>query len=206
MDTLVNICFEIPDKHECDQVFNWLRDHPKDIWNFEKRVEKGFHTQDFKTHPQMDARWSDDDILDTQVTRLQYYGRDSNIIQYEAKLKRVSRSPDNLVNLIRRCKSTKEGDFGDWTIRAWYRGDIWPSLLSPSKWTADDRNDGQPYYQQYVGFNENVLHPALDRHQVAMQTDTEYLANYGVLPATSKSELTSTSIAASLDALHRIYF
>jgi len=27
MDTLVNICFEIPDTHECDQVFHWMRDN-----------------------------------------------------------------------------------------------------------------------------------------------------------------------------------
>ena len=48
MDTLVNICFEIPNTHECDQAINWMRDHPKYTWNFEKRVQKGFHTQDFK--------------------------------------------------------------------------------------------------------------------------------------------------------------
>jgi hypothetical protein len=158
METLVNICFEIPDTHECDQVFNWMRDNPKDIWSFEKRVHKGFHTADLV----LDARWSDEDILDTRLTRLQYYQKDSNIIQYEATLKRGANDPRVVVDLIRRCKSVREGSFGGWTIRAWYRGDGVP-------WTADAGNDGPPYYNLYGGFNENVLCPWLGRHAVAPQ-------------------------------------
>ena len=172
MDTLVNICFEIPDTHECDQVFNWMRDNPKDIWNFEKRVQKGFHTQDFKTNFLLDARWSDDDILDTRLTRLQYYAKPTNIIQYEVTLKRYAKDPKVLVDLIRRCKSVQEGSFGGWKIRAWYRGEAWPWHYLRHKWTEDFGNDGPPYYNMYGGFNENVLHPSLDRHPIAMQTSS----------------------------------
>jgi hypothetical protein len=140
-----------------------MRDNPKDIWSFEKRVQKGFHTEDFKTNFVLDVRWSDDDILDTRLTRLQYYKKDSNIIQYEATLKRYANDPRVLVDLIRRCKSVQEGSSGGWKIRAWYRGDS-------DEWTADTGNDGPPHYNMYGGFNENVLHPKLDRHAVAPQT------------------------------------
>ena len=158
----MNICFEIPDTHECDQVFNWMRDNPKDIWNFERRVQKGFHTQDFL----LDASWSDDDILDTRLTRLQQHEDDSNIIQYEVTLRRYADDPKVLVDLIRRCKSAQGGSFGGWKIRAWYRREASPWHYRLDKWTADDGNDGVPYYNMYGGFNENVLHPALGRHPI----------------------------------------
>jgi hypothetical protein len=143
-----------------------MRDNPKDIWNFEKRVQKGFHTQDFL----LDARWSDDDILDTRLTRLQYYEEDSNIIQYEVTLKRYANDPKVLVDLIRRCKSVQEGSFGGWKIRAWYRGSASPWNYLVHEWTEDFGNDGPPYYNMYGGFNENVLHPNLGRRPVAIQT------------------------------------
>jgi len=160
MDTLVNICFEIPDTHECDQVFHWMRDNPKDIWSFEKRVQKGLHTADLAQTFALDARWSDEDILETRLTRLQFYEQDSNIIQYEATIKRSASDPRVLVDLIRRCKVFREGAFGGWTVRAWYRGDA-------DSWSADAGNGGQPYYNLYGGFNENVLCPWLDRVPVA---------------------------------------
>jgi len=150
--TLVNVCFEIPDMLECDQVFNWMTANPKDIWSFEKRVQKGFHTSDFV----LDARWSEDDIVDTRLTRLQFYKNDSNIIQYEATLKRDANDPRILVDLIRRCKAEQEGAFGGWKLRAWYRGDA-------AEWTTDTGNNGMPYYNLYGGFNENVLDPRLGR-------------------------------------------
>jgi hypothetical protein len=149
-----------------------MRDNPKDIWNFEKRVQKGFHTQDFKTNFLLHARWGDDDILDTRLTRLQYYGQDSNIIQYEVTLKRYAKDPKVLVDLIRRCKSVQEGSFGGWKIRAWYRGEAWPWHYLRHEWTADFGNDGPPYYNMYGVFNENVLHPKLGRHPIAMQTSS----------------------------------
>jgi hypothetical protein len=43
MSTYVNICFEIPDKGECDTMFDYLTEHPKDVWDYEKRVEQSFH-------------------------------------------------------------------------------------------------------------------------------------------------------------------
>ncbi len=42
MHTYVNICFEIPDQSECDLMFKYLTEHPKDIWNYEDRVEYKF--------------------------------------------------------------------------------------------------------------------------------------------------------------------
>ena len=96
-----------------------------------------------------DARWTDDDILDTRVTRLKGVpsGKDSNVIQYEVTLRRGASDAKILVDILRRCKCVQEGVVGgNWKIHAWYRG-----------WTADDGNDGQPDYQLYTGFNKNVL-------------------------------------------------
>jgi hypothetical protein len=42
MHTYVNICFEIPDQSERDVMFQYLTEHPKDIWNYEDRVEQKF--------------------------------------------------------------------------------------------------------------------------------------------------------------------
>jgi hypothetical protein len=83
-----------------------------------------------------------------------------------------AKDPKVLVDLIRRCKSVQEGSFGGWKIRAWYQGEAWPWHYSSDKWTADNGNDGQPYYNMYGGFNENVLHPKLGRHPIAMQTNS----------------------------------
>ena len=44
MNTYVDICFEIPDKNECDSIFKYSEVHPKDIWNYEERVKQRFHT------------------------------------------------------------------------------------------------------------------------------------------------------------------
>ena len=96
-----------------------------------------------------DARWTDDDILDTRVTRLKSVpsGRDSNVIQYEVTLRRGASDAKILVDILRRCKCVQEGVVGgNWKIHAWYRG-----------WTADEGNAGPPDYQLYTGFNKNVL-------------------------------------------------
>ena len=72
MHTYVNICFEIPDQKECDVMFTYLTAHPKDIWNYEDRVEQKF-VQVFDRSFMHDARWTDDDILDTRESHRQLY-------------------------------------------------------------------------------------------------------------------------------------
>ena len=39
MSTSVTICFDVPDKGECDKMFDYLTEHPKDVWDYENRVE-----------------------------------------------------------------------------------------------------------------------------------------------------------------------
>ena len=154
MHTYVNICFEIPDQNECDVMFQYLTEHPKDIWNYESRVEQKF-VQLFDRNFMHDTRWTDEDILDTRVTRLKCIpsGKDSNVIQYEVTLRRGASDAKMLVDILRRCKCVQEGVVGgNWKIHAWYRG-----------WTADEGNDGQPDYQMYTGFNRNVLDPDSNR-------------------------------------------
>jgi len=161
MHTYVNICFEIPDQSECDLMFKYLTEHPKDIWNYEDRVEHKF-AQLFDKTFMHEARWTDDDILDTRITRLKRTpsGKDSNVIQYEVTLRRGARDAKILVDMLRRCKCVQEGVVGgNWRIHAWYRG-----------WTADRENKGQPYYQTYTGFNRNVIDPDLIRDSRTIQT------------------------------------
>jgi hypothetical protein len=68
MRTDVNICFDVPDKGECDKMYDYLTEHPNDVWDYEKRVEQNFHYQGFDTRFLHAARWTDDDILHTRVT------------------------------------------------------------------------------------------------------------------------------------------
>ena len=160
MSTYVNICFEIPDTGECDAIFDYLTEHPKDVWDYEKRVEQSFHAQGFQTNFLHEARWTDDDILHTRVTRLKFprSDEDSNVIQYEVTLRRGASDPKVLVDLLRRCKSVQDGSVGgNWTIHAWYRGE-------EGGWTADAGNDGEAYYQTFGGFCESIgLHATPDQ-------------------------------------------
>jgi hypothetical protein len=86
MSTHVNICFDVPDKGECDKMFDYLTEHPKDVWDYEKRVEQSFHDQGFNTNFLHEARWTDDDILHTT-------------------LRRGANDPRAVVDLLLRCRS-----------------------------------------------------------------------------------------------------
>jgi hypothetical protein len=135
MNMNVNIIFEIPDKDECDSIFKYLEDHPKDIWNYEERVKQSFHAHGFETN--FDAHWTDSDILDTKVSRLTFK-ENPNMIQYEVTLRQDAKDPRLLVDLLRRCKSTQEGNISsNWTIHAWYRRE------DEDTWTADAGNNGR---------------------------------------------------------------
>ena len=70
----VKIYFEIPNREECDTIFEYLRDHPRDIWDYEERVKQKWIEARF--NPNFHAHWSDTDILSTDVTRTD----DSNMI------------------------------------------------------------------------------------------------------------------------------
>ena len=132
MKTCVNICFEMPDKNSCDEMFEYLEKHPRDIWNYEERVRLNFHTRGFNTN--FHAHWSS--IMCTKVTRLNF--KDANIIQYEVTLTQDAKDPRILVDILRRCSNTQEGNIGgDWTIHAWYRRE------DEGTWTADAGNNGQ---------------------------------------------------------------
>ena len=131
----VNIIFEIPDKIECDSIFKYLEDHPKDIWNYEERVKQSFHARGLETN--FDAHWTDSDILDTKVSRLTFK-ENPNMIQYKVTLRQGAKDPRLLVDLLRRCKSTQEGNISsNWTIHAWYRRE------DEDTWTADAGNNGR---------------------------------------------------------------
>ena len=144
----VEIYFKIPDGEECDRTFKYLQEHPKDIWDYEERVKHVFqenydkrfalfHTKGFE--PNFTAHWTNDDVLETRVTRLKF-----NIIQYKVTLREGATDPRILVDILRRCKCVQEGVVGgNWTIHAWYR-----------EWTADPGNDGQLYYQTNAGLND----------------------------------------------------
>ena len=155
MSTHVNICFEIPDTGECDAMCDYLTEHPKDVWDYEKRVEQSFHDQGFNTNFLHESRWTDDDVLYTRVTRLKFPGsdEDANVIQYEVALRRGASDPKVLVDLLRRCKSVQEGSVGgDWTIHAWYRKEA----DGRTGWTADAGTGGEAYYQTFGGFSESI--------------------------------------------------
>ena len=132
MHTCVNICFEMPDTRECDKMFEYLKEHPRDIWNYEERVRLNFHRRGFQ--PTFHAHWSS--ILSTKIARLNFKG--SNIIQYEVTLTQDAKDPRILVDILRRCSNTQEGNIGsDWTIHAWYRRE------DEYTWTADAGNNGR---------------------------------------------------------------
>ena len=131
----VNIIFEIPDKNECDSIFKYLEDHTKDIWNYEERVKQNFHARGFEM--KFDAHWTDSDILDTRVSRLTFK-ENPNMIQYKVTLRQGAKDPRLLVDILRRCKSTQEGNISsNWTIHAWYRRE------DEDTWTADAGNNGR---------------------------------------------------------------
>ena len=135
---LVKIHFEILDRHEFETTFAYLQKHPKDIWNYEERVKDIFHenydkrpehSKEKTVEPNFTAHWTDDDILDTQVTI-----QSLHIIEYQATLRAGASDPRILVDLLRRCKCVQEGLVGaDWKIEAWYQ----------DKWTADIGNENQ---------------------------------------------------------------
>jgi hypothetical protein len=133
-------------------MFDYLTEHPKYVWDYEKRVEQSFHDQGFNTNFLHEARWTDDDIFYARVTRLKFprSEADSNVIQYEVTLRRGANDPKVLVDLLRRCKSVQEGSVGgNWTIHAWYRKEV-------DMWTTDAGNDGEAYYQTFGGFCESI--------------------------------------------------
>lgn len=130
MKTCVNICFEMPDKDLCDKMYEYLEKHPIDIWNYEERVKQNFHARGFNTN--FHAHWSSNDILSARVTRLNL------IIQYEVTLTQDATDPRILVDILRRCNNTQEGNIGSaWTIHAWYRRE------DEDTWTADVGNNGE---------------------------------------------------------------
>ena len=132
MKTCVNICFEMPDKDSRDKIFEYLSEHPRDIWNYEERVRQNFHDRGFES--QFHVHWTDADILSTRVTRLTF----KDMIKYEVTLRQDATDPRILVDILRRCSNTQEGNIGShWTIHAWYRRE------DEDTWTADAGNNGQ---------------------------------------------------------------
>jgi hypothetical protein len=132
----VKIYFEIPNREECDTVFKYLRDHPRDIWDYEEHVKQKWIEERF--NPNFHAHWSNTDILSTDVTRTD----DSNIIQHKVTLRAGANDPRILVDLLRRCKCVQEGVVGgNWRIQAWYQRE------NEDEWTTDTGNDGQVAYQ-----------------------------------------------------------
>jgi hypothetical protein len=70
------------------------------------------------------TRWTDDDIIDTRVTRLKVVEskKAATVIQYEVTLRRGASDAKILVDILRGCKSVQEGVVdGNWKINAWYR-------------------------------------------------------------------------------------
>lgn len=122
---LVKIHFEVLDRREYETLFVYLQTHPRDIWNYEQRVKDVFD-ENYDSQPNFTAHWTDDDILDTQVTK-----HSVNTIEYQATLRACASDPRILVDLLRRCKCVQEGLFPvNWTIQAWYQ----------DTWTADIGN------------------------------------------------------------------
>ena len=114
MSTHVTMCFDVHDDGERERVFAWLREHPRDLWNYEERVKEHLHLH-FHTH------WTDEDILDTDVARLNFDDAVS-VIEYRATLRRGAAYPRLLVDLLHRCQSVPENSMGGhWSIDAWYR-------------------------------------------------------------------------------------
>ena len=156
MNMHVNIIFEIPDKKECDSIFKYLEDHPKDIWNYEERVKQNFHTHGFEM--KFDAHWTDSDILDTRVSRLTFK-ENPNMIQCKVTLRQGAKDPRLLVDILRRCKSTQEGNISsNWTIHAWYRRE------DEDTWTADAGNNGRlTRYSVKIGMLLSQMKEIIDK-------------------------------------------
>ena len=125
----VNICFEMRDEGECDRVFGYLAEHPKDVWDYEERVKRNFHLH-FRAH------WTQADILKTRVTRFRV-SADVHLIQYLITLRAGAVEPRLLVDQLRRCGSVQEGSVaGHWRIHAWYQAE------GEAEWTPDAGNNG----------------------------------------------------------------
>ena len=130
MSMRVNICFEMRDQGECDRVFGYLAEHPKDVWDYEERVKQNFHLN-FRAH------WTQADILKTRVTRFRV-SADVHLIQYLITLREGAAEPRLLVDQLRRCGGVQEGVVaGHWRVHAWYRRE------GATTWTADAGNDGR---------------------------------------------------------------
>jgi len=129
MSTYVCICFEMRGGRECDRFFAYLQAHPRDVWDYEERVREELHA-DFRAH------WTDADVLETAVRRLQF--ADVGVIEYRVALRRGARDPRLLVDMLRRCDSVQEGVAGgNWRVHAWYK------KQGEMTWTEDAGNDGR---------------------------------------------------------------
>ena len=114
MSTHVTMCFDVRDDGERARLFAWLREHPRDVWNYEERVREHLHLQ-------FHAHWTDEDIVATDVAMLNFDGA-ASVIEYRATLRRGAEDPRLLVDLLRRCESVPAGSVGGrWTVDAWYR-------------------------------------------------------------------------------------
>ena len=129
MSMHVIICFELRDGDACDRIFKYLAQHPKDMWDYEQRVQESFHLN-------FHAHWTAADVLHTDVTRFSV-SADVHMIQYKITLRAGASDPRLLVDLLRRCRNVPEGcEGGQWRINAWYNRE------GEAGWAADAGNNG----------------------------------------------------------------
>ena len=183
--TQVVIWFQIPGEIRRGHMFEYLIANPKGLFNCQQRVQEGYQVQPEEEQRYV-ADWAPSEI---NYTMTKLTGED--IIEYEITMRENVKDPKRLVDILRQVKDYKviNGEWHEkpreWTISAWYKGG---SAYARTFWTADNGNT--------IDYPSRFIHTF----------DTDYFQKYGVLPAKYRSELTSKSIAASLDALHCIYF
>ena len=125
----VILCFELRDRDACDRIFKYLAQHPKDMWDYEQRVQESFHLD-------LHAHWTAEDVLHTEVTRFSV-SADVHMIQYKITLREGASDPRLLVDLLRRCRNVPEGcEGGEWRVNAWYNRE------GEAGWAADAGNNG----------------------------------------------------------------
>jgi hypothetical protein len=129
MSMHVLLCFELRDECECDRIFAYLAQHPKDMWDYEQRVQQNFHLN-------FHAHWTHRDVLHTEVSRFRV-SADAHMIQYKITLRAGASDPRLLVDMLRRCGGVQEG-----VVRAHWRVLAWYNREGEAGWAADAGNGG----------------------------------------------------------------